>query len=911
MNSLDYVQDSLFTMKYFFRINLTLLIAFVITQVAMADYLGTISNRPFMDPASIPVIIDGYQVGDQISYISESTPNPAHSPVGAGAWVSAYLAKGAVVINAEIVSSNPDGTYSAIPMSDISDTADQCGPRGCLFPDTGTLQNGKLNESQQDTGIFYSTDPQTAKLASPLSISPTGPKVKPQNVHNQWDYNQVLAYGTGSALSGNGGKGNTPVTLIGGIWYGSGSPVAGPDTYFTNDYDPSCGTNFETRTRCTGPWKRISYPNSKIASSGPVLPTDLDDGNLVNNSVPTSAGHNFASGALPSNANALRLVFGERRIGELEYVRVTYQITNASTFINSINAGDICFDATGGDTDKVGRGPQDNNWRYYEGNAQACFAGSSAASMLKTITHIDNVVGGGTALKDSVIAYELGFYNTGTATIYDVQISDTPLDNDLTLLPPGSTNCPYTSYNGDLAGAPIYTGIAGNTASWATIPSLGSGAGVTMHVCAEVPGGANAGDSYVNEAVVTYSNSSGGATEPALSATATIVVSSKISGTVFVDLDATGTLTTGDAGIMSATVKLYEDVNGDGFLNTGDTLFQTKVTNNAGGYAFTGLDGGKYLVVESVAGYLSNADFDTALGGCASGNGCDVIAVTLNNESANTGNNFSNIGATIGDLIFTDVNGNGAQDTGDTGVAGVTVDLLDAASTVIATKTTDGSGLYSFSALSAGDYTVAVTDTGGVLAIGTSHAQTSDPDPVIDGATTITAVAGQTIDIADFGYQPLAVSLALVKTVQVLNDPVNGTNNPKAIPGAEIIYTIAVTNAGSGATDADSLVITDNVPANMAMFVGDFGVVGGGPVTLAQGTTPSDATYSFISLNNNTDGVGFSSNGGANYTYVPSPDVDGYDQNVNVIQLMFGGFIGGSNGVSHPSFEIKFKMLIR
>ncbi|MBU2038967.1 MAG: DUF11 domain-containing protein, partial [Gammaproteobacteria bacterium] len=46
----------------------------------------------------------------------------------------------------------------------------------------------------------------------------------------------------------------------------------------------------------------------------------------------------------------------------------------------------------------------------------------------------------------------------------------------------------------------------------------------------------------------------------------------------------------------------------------------------------------------------------------------------------------------------------------------------------------------------------------------------------------------------------------------VLWDPINETNNPKAIPGATVQYSITLTNLG--ATDANDVNISDAIPAN-------------------------------------------------------------------------------------------------
>ena len=63
-------------------------------------------------------------------------------------------------------------------------------------------------------------------------------------------------------------------------------------------------------------------------------------------------------------------------------------------------------------------------------------------------------------------------------------------------------------------------------------------------------------------------------------------------------------------------------------------------------------------------------------------------------------------GFTLGDLVWLDVNGNGTFDTGEQGVAGVTVQVLDDDGDVVATRTTDAAGRWSVASIPAGTYTV-------------------------------------------------------------------------------------------------------------------------------------------------------------------------------------------------------------
>lgn len=66
-------------------------------------------------------------------------------------------------------------------------------------------------------------------------------------------------------------------------------------------------------------------------------------------------------------------------------------------------------------------------------------------------------------------------------------------------------------------------------------------------------------------------------------------------------------------------------------------------------------------------------------------------------------------------------------------------------------------------------------------------------------------------------YVVAAADITVTKTSNVLWDPVNGTTNPKAIPGAIVEYCIAIANAAGGAA-ATGVIISDTIPANLAYY---------------------------------------------------------------------------------------------
>jgi uncharacterized repeat protein (TIGR01451 family) len=134
-------------------------------------------------------------------------------------------------------------------------------------------------------------------------------------------------------------------------------------------------------------------------------------------------------------------------------------------------------------------------------------------------------------------------------------------------------------------------------------------------------------------------------------------------------------------------------------------------------------------------------------------------------------------------------------------------------------------------------------------------------------------------------------TLLLVKSSSIVSDPINGTTNPKAIPGAIILYSISATNSGPTAVDANTVVITDPLPTNVT-----FDATTG--VAFANGTPTSGLTGITTSYSNQAGGV-------APYTYTPTA---GFDGNVKGIRVSGNGTMAPSTGASaQPNFTITFR----
>ena len=160
-------------------------------------------------------------------------------------------------------------------------------------------------------------------------------------------------------------------------------------------------------------------------------------------------------------------------------------------------------------------------------------------------------------------------------------------------------------------------------------------------------------------------------------------------------------------------------------------------------------------------------------------------------------------------------------------------------------------------------------------------------------------------------------SITLLKSVSIISDPVNGASNPKFIPGAVAEYTIIASNSG-GSADNNSTIITDAVPANTALYVNDLGGAGSGPVQFTQGATSSTLTYGFTALNNLTDDVDFSIDGGTTWNAVPVPASGvagqpnvGCDLTINRIRINPKGTFIGNASAPNPSFQLKFRACVQ
>lgn len=117
----------------------------------------------------------------------------------------------------------------------------------------------------------------------------------------------------------------------------------------------------------------------------------------------------------------------------------------------------------------------------------------------------------------------------------------------------------------------------------------------------------------------------------------------------------------------------------------------------------------------------------------------------------------------------------------------------------------------------------------GVALSETTGANTAGMDTVFADGAGATDTARNADYSAKDDYTVQAAALTISKLSTVISDPINGTTNPKLIPGATIEYCIVVNNAAGSAT-ANNVAISDPLPTTVTYSSG-YGTFLNGTVT--------------------------------------------------------------------------------
>ena len=188
-----------------------------------------------------------------------------------------------------------------------------------------------------------------------------------------------------------------------------------------------------------------------------------------------------------------------------------------------------------------------------------------------------------------------------------------------------------------------------------------------------------------------------------------------LGGTIYRDSDASYSKSDSEQRFKGVTVALLNEDGTPVLGADGDPM--TAVTDKNGAYQFVGLAPASYRVVivdpdkGDLAGLIPTQAY--------TGRGATEAAVTITDASVQ-GVDFGLVApATIGDRVWYDEDGNGA-DNGELGAPNVTVILKDANGVEVARTTTDANGNYRFTGLVPGTYTVDIEVPAGFNAVTTS-----------------------------------------------------------------------------------------------------------------------------------------------------------------------------------------------
>ncbi len=357
---------------------------------------------------------------------------------------------------------------------------------------------------------------------------------------------------------------------------------------------------------------------------------------------------------------------------------------------------------------------------------------------------------------------------------------------------------------------------------------------------------------------------------------------------VWRDNNGNGIQDSGEPGLAGVTVTLRSAAAGNPVITTdgnGNPIIPI-TTTGTGAYSFTNLDPRiDYIVEFSLPANYKRTLVDVGTDGtdsdAAIATGRSPVVALDPGETDNTIDAGYAPLATLGDFIWDDVNGNGIQDGGENGIAGVTVTLLDgngvpvttdALGNTISTITTDGTGAYLFSNLNAGTYRIEVTPPAGyVFTLQNVGADTADSD--VDRFSGISGdydlFWDETDLSADAGvFQPAQLGDTVWEDVNY-----DGQQNEPAANGVNGV-TVRLLN-GSG-----SPVDNPNTPA-----VGDVYIV----------TTASGGSYQFTGLFPGDYIVEFVAPNGFEFTQ-PNIGADASDSDAAIATGRTGTYTLAANG---------------
>ena len=205
-----------------------------------------------------------------------------------------------------------------------------------------------------------------------------------------------------------------------------------------------------------------------------------------------------------------------------------------------------------------------------------------------------------------------------------------------------------------------------------------------------------------------------------------------VAGVVWADLNGDGLFDEDESGLPNVEIALAET----------DSQSITTTTDENGAYDFSDLPAGTYIL--SVSAIPDDYQLTAAP---------ESETITLAPGDTLQGLNYGYLlppMSRISGVVWADTDGDGERNAEETGLSGITVNLLDANGDSVAQTTTGDDGTYAINDLRLGDYQLNLSDVPGGLSA------TYDPDGDLDSSTALSLTTDGVQ--ADFGYQALSSS---------------------------------------------------------------------------------------------------------------------------------------------------------
>lgn len=324
------------------------------------------------------------------------------------------------------------------------------------------------------------------------------------------------------------------------------------------------------------------------------------------------------------------------------------------------------------------------------------------------------------------------------------------------------------------------------------------------------------------------------------------VRAASLAGVVYSDANDNGAQDASETGIPGVTVTV---TGADDF---GAPVTRT-LTTAAGGTYTTPLRPGTYTVTETQpAGYLDGRVTAGTAGGTVARN--EVSGILLGSGVTATGYLFGErTNSSLAGTVFADDDGDGAQGTGETGIEGVTLELLSATGAVLQTTTTDADGAWTFEGFTPGTYGVRETQPDGYFD-GTSVIGDSG------GTTAANGIAGIEIDGAATGYAFTEYRPSTIRGTVWHDSNDNGAIDPGEDGIAGVTVDLSGASTATATTNSDGTFVFAGLDAGtytLTETAPDDFAEGRAVVGSAGGTAASPTSITDITVARDTDNTGY------------------------------------------------------